>query len=207
MRMGIFGGTFSPVHNGHLSAAQAFMQRMWLDVLYIIPTALPPHKQLHGDATAADRLEMLRLAFDGMEGVLISDMEIRRGGRSYTVDTLRELHEGMAPDDRLFFLMGTDMLLTFDQWREPNEICRLCWPVYIRRESDAALDASIVERISRYRELYGKTICRIDAPAVDVSSTAIREAVAAGRPIDELVPPTVADYIRDHKLYTGGEGT
>lgn len=207
MRMGIFGGTFSPVHNGHLSAAQAFMQRMWLDVLYIIPTALPPHKQLHGDATAADRLEMLRLAFDGMEGVLISDMEIRRGGRSYTVDTLRELHEGLAPDDRLFFLMGTDMLLTFDQWREPNEICRLCWPVYIRRESDAALDASIVERISRYRELYGKTICRIDAPAVDVSSTAIREAVAAGRPIDELVPPTVADYIRDHKLYTGGEGT
>lgn len=207
MRMGIFGGTFSPVHNGHLSAAQAFMQRMWLDVLYIIPTALPPHKQLHGDATAADRLEMLRLAFDGMEGVLISDMEIRRGGRSYTVDTLRELHEGLAPDDRLFFLMGTDMLLTFDQWREPNEICRLCWPVYIRRESDAALDASIVERISRYRELYGKTICRIDAPAVDVSSTAIREAVAAGRPIDELVPPTVADYIRNHKLYTGGEGT
>lgn len=207
MRIGIFGGTFSPVHNGHLSAAQAFMQRMWLDVLYIIPTALPPHKQLYGDATAADRLEMLRLAFDGMEGVLISDMEIRRGGRSYTVDTLRELHEGLAPDDRLFFLMGTDMLLTFDQWREPNEICRLCWPVYIRRESDAALDASIVERISRYRELYGKTICRIDAPAVDVSSTAIREAVAAGRPIDELVPPTVADYIRDHKLYTGGEGT
>lgn len=207
MRIGIFGGTFSPVHNGHLSAAQAFMQRMWLDVLYIIPTALPPHKQLHGDATAADRLEMLRLAFDGMEGVLISDMEIRRGGRSYTVDTLRELHEGLAPDDRLFFLMGTDMLLTFDQWREPNEICRLCWPVYIRRESDAALDASIVERITRYRELYGKTICRIDAPAVDVSSTAIREAVAAGRPIDEMVPPTVADYIRNHKLYTGGEGT
>lgn len=207
MRIGIFGGTFSPVHNGHLSAAQAFMQRMWLDVLYIIPTALPPHKQLYGDATAADRLEMLRLAFDGMEGVLISDMEIRRGGRSYTVDTLRELHEGLAPDDRLFFLMGTDMLLTFDQWREPNEICRLCWPVYIRRESDAALDASIVERISRYRELYGKTICRIDAPAVDVSSTAIREAVAAGRPINELVPPTVADYIRNHKLYTGGEGT
>lgn len=207
MRIGIFGGTFSPVHNGHLSAAQAFMQRMWLDVLYIIPTALPPHKQLHGDATAADRLEMLRLAFDGMEGVLISDMEIRRGGRSYTVDTLRELHEGLAPDDRLFFLMGTDMLLTFDQWREPNEICRLCWPVYIRRESDAALDASIVERISRYRELYGKTICRIDAPAVDVSSTAIREAVAAGRPIDEMVPPTVADYIQNHKLYTGGEGT
>lgn len=207
MRIGIFGGTFSPVHNGHLAAARAFMEKMWLDVLYIIPTALPPHKQLHGDATAADRLEMLRLAFSGMEGVLVSDMEIRRGGRSYTVDTLREMQGSLSSEDRLFFLMGTDMLLTFDQWREPEEICRLCWPVYIRREADSVLDAEIIERITRYRAEYGRTICRIDAPAVAVSSTQIREAVASGRPIDGMVPPCVADYIREKGLYRGGEGT
>lgn len=205
MRIGIFGGTFSPVHNGHLAAARAFMEKMWLDVLYIIPTALPPHKQLHGDATAADRLEMLRLAFSNMEGVLVSDMEIRRGGRSYTVDTLREMQGDLSPEDRLFFLMGTDMLLTFDQWREPGEICRLCWPVYIRRETDSVLDAEIIERITRYREQYGRTICRIDAPAVAVSSTQIREAVASGRPIDDMVPPCVTDYIREKGLYRGGE--
>ena len=131
MRIGIFGGTFSPVHNGHIAAAYAFMEKMWLDVLYVMPTALPPHKQLHGDAAAADRLEMLRLAFAGMDGVIVSDMEIRRGGRSYTVDTLRQMHADLHGDDRLFLLMGTDMLLSFDSWREPDEIFRLCWPVYI----------------------------------------------------------------------------
>lgn len=205
MRIGIFGGTFSPVHNGHLAAARGFMEKMWLDVLYIIPTAIPPHKQLHGDATAADRLEMLRLAFADMEGVLISDMEIRRGGRSYTVDTLREMHKSLSSEDRLFFLMGTDMLLTFDQWREPEEICRLCWPVYIRRETDGALDGEIVQRITRYRTQYGKTICRIDVPAVDVSSTQVREAVAGENAIDGMVPPAVAAYIREKKLYRGEE--
>ena len=191
MRIGIFGGTFSPVHNGHIAAAHAFMEKMWLDVLYVMPTALPPHKQLHGDAAAADRLEMLRLAFAGMDGVIVSDMEIRRGGRSYTVDTLRQMHADLHGDDRLFLLMGTDMLLSFDSWREP----------------DAALDGEIIRRIARYRAEYGKTVCRVDAPALEVSSTEIRQAVAAGRSIDDMVPPAVAAYIREKNLYREGDGT
>ena len=191
MRIGIFGGTFSPVHNGHIAAAHAFMEKMWLDVLYVMPTALPPHKQLHGDAAAADRLEMLRLAFAGMDGVIVSDMEIRRGGRSYTVDTLRQMHADLHGDDRLFLLMGTDMLLS----------------VYIRREADAALDGEIIRRIARYRAEYGKTVCRVDAPALEVSSTEIRQAVAAGRSIDDMVPPAVAAYIREKNLYREGDGT
>ena len=207
MRIGIFAGTFSPVHNGHIAAAHAFMEKMWLDVLYVMPTALPPHKQLHGDAAAADRLEMLRLAFAGMDGVIVSDMEIRRGGRSYTVDTLRQMHADLHGDDRLFLLMGTDMLLSFDSWREPDEIFRLCWPVYIRREADAALDGEIIRRIARYRAEYGKTVCRVDAPALEVSSTEIRQAVAAGRSIDDMVPPAVAAYIREKNLYREGDGT
>ena len=198
MRVGIYGGTFSPVHNGHVAAAKAFMEQMWLDILYVIPTGVTPHKDMKGDATAADRLEMCRLAFAGMEGVIVSDLEMRREGKSYTVDTLRELYD---PNGRLFLLMGTDMLLTLDGWREPEEIFRLCYPVYIRRESDAGLDAAIVEKIKTYQETYGKVVRRIVTPALELSSTDVRRAVADGFPIDGAVPSAVAAYIRTHHLY------
>jgi len=198
MRVGIYGGTFSPVHNGHVAAAKAFMEQMWLDILYIIPTGVTPHKTMKGDATATDRLEMCRLAFAGMEGVIVSDLEMRREGKSYTVDTLRELYD---PDGRLFLLMGTDMLLTLDRWREPEEIFRLCYPVYIRREEDGALDAAIVEKIKTYQEKYGKVVRRIVAPAIEISSTDVRAAVAEGFPIEGAVPSSVAAYIRDRGLY------
>lgn len=198
MRVGIYGGTFSPVHNGHVAAAKAFMEQMWLDILYIIPTGVPPHKTMKGDATAKDRLEMCRLAFEGMEGVIVSDLEIRREGKSYTVDTLRELYD---PNGRLFLLMGTDMLLTLDKWREPEEIFRLCYPVYIRREEDGALDAAIMEKIKTYQEKYGKVVRRIVAPAIEISSTDVRAAVAEGFPIEGAVPSSVAAYIRDRGLY------
>ena len=198
MRVGIYGGTFSPVHNGHVAAAKAFMEQMWLDILYIIPTGVTPHKTMKGDATAADRLEMCRLAFEGMEGVIVSDLEMRREGKSYTVDTLRELYD---PDGRLFLLMGTDMLLTLDKWREPEEIFRLCYPVYIRREEDGALDAAIVEKIKTYQEKYGKVVRRIMAPPILISSTDVRAAMAEGFPIEGAVPSSVAAYIRDRGLY------
>ena len=198
MRVGIYGGTFSPVHNGHVAAAKAFMEQMWLDILYVIPTGVTPHKTMKGDATAADRLEMCRLAFGDMEGVIVSDLEMRREGKSYTVDTLRELYD---PDGRLFLLMGTDMLLTLDKWREPDEIFRLCYPVYVRRETDGELDAPIVEKIKSYQEKYGKVVRRIMAPPILISSTDVRAAVADGFPIEGAVPPAVARYIHEHELY------
>ena len=198
MRVGIYGGTFSPVHNGHVAAAKAFMEQMWLDILYVIPTGVTPHKDMQGDATAADRLEMCRLAFEGMEGVIVSDLEMRREGKSYTVDTLRELYD---PEGRLFLLMGTDMLLTLDKWREPDEIFRLCYPVYVRRETDGEMDGAIVEKISSYQQKYGKVVRRIVTPAIELSSTDVRAAVAEGFPIEGAVPPAVAAYIRDRGLY------
>ena len=198
MRVGIYGGTFSPVHNGHVAAAKAFMEQMWLDILYVIPTGVTPHKDMKGDATAADRLEMCRLAFAGMEGVIVSDLEMRREGKSYTVDTLRELYD---PEGRLFLLMGTDMLMTLDKWREPDEIFRLCYPVYVRRETDGELDGAIVEKITSYQQKYGKVVRRIVTPAIELSSTDVRAAVAEGFPIEGAVPPAVAAYIRDHDLY------
>ena len=199
MRIGIYGGTFSPVHVGHVAAAKAFMEQMWLDILYIIPTGVTPHKDMKGDASAKDRLEMCRLAFADMDGVIVSDLEMRREGKSYTVDTLRELYH---PDNRLFLLMGTDMVLTLGQWREPEEIFRLCYPVYIRREADKALDDQIVQKIAEYNQRFGKVVRRITTPPIDLSSSTVRAVVARGKSIQGLVPPAVEAYIKEKNLYT-----
>ncbi len=197
-RIGIYGGTFSPPHAGHVQAAKAFMEQMWLDYLLVIPTAQPPHKSPEHCLDAAHRLEMCRLAFADVEGVHVSDMEIRRGGRSYTVDTLRELS---GEDRRLFFLCGTDMMLTLDQWREPQEIFRLCYPVYIRRENDEEISKKIVAKIADYNEKFGKVVRRIVTEPLQLCSSDIRQRLQSGLPIDGLVPPSVEKYIYDNHLY------
>ena len=198
IRIGIYGGTFSPPHKGHIAAARAFMEQMWLDFLYVIPAAIPPHKQMQTPISVDDRLEMCRLAFSGMEGVYVSDIEARRGGRSYTVDTLREL---CGEDRRLFLLCGTDMMLTLDQWREPEEIFRLCYPVYIRREDDRSLDQKIIEKIADYQQKYGKVVRRIVTDPIELSSEQIRARLKEEQSISSLVPAAVEKYIRDKHLY------
>jgi len=198
LRIGIYGGTFSPVHQGHVAAAKAFMEQMWLDVLYVIPTGVTPHKQMDGDVTAAQRLAMCELAFADLEGVIVSDMEIRREGKSFTVDTLSAL---FGEDRRLFLLLGTDMMLTLGSWRAPERIFELCYPVYIRRESDKALDDQIVQKIALYNQQYGKVVRRIVADPIEVSSTEIRNRVRSGQSIDGLVPDRVAAYIKENGLY------
>ena len=197
-RIGIYGGTFSPPHNGHLAAAKAFMEQMWLDILYVIPTAIPPHKEMELSVSAEHRLAMCRAAFSGIEGVYVSDMEIRRGGRSYTVDTLRELS---GEDRRLFLLCGTDMMLTLDQWRAPEEIFQLCYPVYIRRESDPILEARIVAKNAEYQQKFGRIVRRIPTDVMEMSSTDIRAAAGRGEDLKKLVPDAVAAYIKEHGLY------
>ena len=197
-RIGIYGGTFSPPHNGHIQAARAFMEQMWLDFLYVIPTATPPHKEMEVAVSAEDRLAMCRAAFAGIEGVYVSDMEIRRGGKSYTVDTLRELY---GKDRRLFLLCGTDMVLTLDQWRSPEEIFKLSYPVYIRRDNDRSLDDRIVEKIALYHQKYGKVVRRIVTEPIVVSSSDVRDAITDGRSISKMVPSAVEKYIRDNHLY------
>ena len=198
IRIGIYGGTFSPPHNGHIAAAKAFMEQMWLDFLYVIPTATPPHKEMDVPVDAAHRLEMCRLAFADVEGVYVSDMEMRRGGRSYTVDTLREL---IGEDRRLFLLCGTDMMLTLDEWREPEEIFKLSYPVYIRREKDALLDNMIVQKIADYNQKYGKVVRRIVTEPIELSSNLVREKLGNGEDVSSLIPASVEKYIRDNHLY------
>lgn len=198
LRVGIYGGAFSPIHNGHVAAAKAFMEQMWLDVLFVIPTGISPHKQMSTGASDRDRLEMCKMAFEGVEGVIVSDMEIRRQGTSYTVDTLRAL---TAPDRRLFLLCGTDMILSLDTWREPDEIFKLAYPVYIRREEDESLDDALVKKVTEYRNKYGKNVVRIQAPAVCVSSSQVRALIANGADYSSLVPGKVAEYIKEKELY------
>ncbi|MBQ5794050.1 MAG: nicotinate (nicotinamide) nucleotide adenylyltransferase [Clostridia bacterium] len=198
LRVGIYGGTFSPVHAGHVAAAKAFMEQMWLDVLYVIPTGNTPHKQMDGEVTSAQRLRMCELAFADVEGVIVSDMEMRREGKSFTVDTLEAL---AGEDRRLFLLLGTDMMLTLGSWRAPERIFELCYPVYVRRESDKALDEQIVQKIAEYNQKYGKVVRRIVTDPIEVSSTEIRTAIRAGQGIEHLVPARVAAYMKENGLY------
>ncbi|MBQ7380466.1 MAG: nicotinate (nicotinamide) nucleotide adenylyltransferase [Clostridia bacterium] len=198
IRVGIYGGTFAPIHNGHVNAAKLFMEQMRLDYLFIIPTAIPPHKQIDASDDPKHRLNMCALAFGDMDGVVVSDMELKRGGKSYTVDTLRELS---APGRRLLLLCGTDMVLSFDTWYEYKEILKLCYPVYIRRESDKLLDSMIVNKLTKYYEESGKMFRKIVGEPLTLSSSEIREKVKRGEDISALVPKAVDEYIRLYGLY------
>ena len=197
-RVGIFGGTFAPVHNGHVAAAKLFMEQMRLDYLFVIPTAIPPHKTVDFDNDPKHRVEMCRLAFKGIDGVVISEMEIERGGKSYTVDTVKELS---APGRRLLLFCGTDMVLSFDRWYKYREILELCYPVYMRREKDAMLDSMIVNKLTKYFNESGKMFRKIVGEPVSISSSQVRDAVKAGQSISGLVPPAVEKYILENNLY------
>ena len=203
LRVGIYGGTFAPIHNGHIASAKAFMEQMKLDYLFVIPTCLPPHKQIDFVDDPLCRLRMCELAFEDTDGVIISDTEIKRGGRSYTYDTLKELSR---PDTRLFFMCGTDMVLTFDTWYKFEEIFKLCYPVYVRRENDPILTKRVVDKITEYYNKYGVMFRRIVTEPIDISSTQIRKRVAEGKDISDLVPKNVEEFIKQNRLYLGGDG-
>lgn len=198
LRVGIYGGAFAPIHVGHVEAAKAFMSQMWLDVLFVIPTGCSPHKEIDKGATDNDRLEMCRLAFEGVEGVIVSDMEIRRGGQSYSIDTLRELSD---KDRRLFMLCGTDMMLNLGEWDKIDEIFSLSYPVYIRRENDRALDAEIIAKNKDYFEKYGKYVIKLEAPVIEVSSSMVREKLRQGEDVSGFIDPKVLNYINEKGLY------
>ena len=197
-RIGIYGGTFAPIHNGHVNAAKAFMDQMQLHYLFIVPTSMTPEKIKDKGDEAIHRMKMCELAFEGEDGVIISDMEIERGGFTYTIDTIRSL---AREDRRLFLLVGTDVALKLDTWREPEEIFKLCYPTYVRRESDKILEKQMIEKNTKYLNSYGKICRRIMTPEIELSSTEIRRLVKEGKDISHLVPEKVARYIKDNKLY------
>lgn len=199
MKLGIYGGTFSPVHLGHVKAAYAFLDAMQLDRLYVMPTAEPPHKAEVEGASAAHRLEMLRLAFAGSDERLeVSDYEIRRAGKSYTVITLEHF---AAPDTQLFLLVGTDMFLTLDRWRRAEDIFRLTDIVLMRRETDAENEGLIREKLAEYREKFDARLHEIPTMPLVISSTELRHRLKNGQSTAGLIPESVAAYIAENNLY------
>lgn len=203
MRLGIYGGTFSPIHMGHVRAAEAFLEAMALDRLLVIPTAVPPHKAEVAGADASARLTMARLAFaDSDARLAVSDYEISREGKSYTVYTLEHF---TAPDTTLYLLVGTDMFLTLAKWFRAEDIFRLADIVLMRRETDAGLTGLLSETAERYRACFGARIHEIDEPPLVISSTELRERLRAGLPTDGMLPDAVAEYIAKNNLYRRDE--
>ena len=197
MRIGIFGGTFSPVHNGHIAMLESFAREPYIDKILVVPTYLPPHKGEVEGATVADRVRMLELAVKEVPGVQISDVEIRRGNVSYTVDTLREL----STQGELYLLLGSDMFLSLESWREPLEIMKLAHIVVGRRENDLATEEKIKAYKADLEKRLGARVHEILFPPFIISSSEIRERISRGESIEGLVPKDVADYIDKNGLY------
>lgn len=201
MKIGIYGGTFHPIHLGHMEAARFAIDYLELDKLYLIPTGAPPHKQMDVNGPGAEhRMEMTRLAADAIgPRAEADDLEVRRGGMSYTLDTLRQLRQ-RHPGDKLCLLMGTDMFLTFHQWREPGEIAKLCTLcAFARSETDS--EELFEKQTAFLREKYRADVAILKPPKiVDISSTRLRTMLAEGEG-KEFLDGAVYGYILREGLY------
>ena len=200
MRIGLFGGSFDPVHQGHLLLAETCREACQLDQVLFMPAANPPHKQQQTLAAAKHRLEMLQLAIAGNPAFVVSEMELQRGGTSYTVDTLSALHEA-SPDHQYFLLMGADSLDDFPQWREPARICELAIPIVVRRRGAAPVDVQRLADLLPPPLLKKISNHQIDSPTIEISSTEIRDRIAHDKSTRYRLPRAVEAYIEAHRLY------
>ena len=218
MKIGLFGGTFNPIHSCHLTIADQVRQGLGLDRVIFIPAGTPPLKEEQSLAPAADRLEMVRLATARYSWAEEVTTEVDRPGRSYSVETLIQLRR-QFPDDRLFFLLGADAFADIMDWREPEQLLALCELVVIARPSHpfvslrsvpflANVEASRLEGLDRKVATQeaidlpgGRRLCLLALPPCPASSTAIRAALAAGTLLDDLLPEDVRSYILRRRLY------
>ncbi len=199
--VGILGGTFNPPHLGHLICASEAVDQLGLERVVLMPVAAPPHKEVPDDPGPEERLELCERATAGDGRLSVSRLELDRGGASYTVDTLRELHQN-DPEDDLTFIVGGDQALGLPTWREPREVLRLAALAVAERSGAARRD--IVERLEG---LPTERVRFFDMPRLDVSSSAVRRRVAAGRTIRYLVPDGVAERIAERGLYRAERGS
>ena len=204
MKIGVYGGTFNPPHLGHLTAARAVYELLGLDLLLLIPAGLPPHKELPaGSPTAKQRLEMTRLAGEQLglgDRVRTLDIELERGGRSFTSDTLAQL-KAQYPDSELWLLMGTDMFLTLQAWHEPEKILSLAGIAAFGRTEEDTEELFSAQRNYLYQTYPQARIFTLTIPGViDVSSTELREKLAKGQG-GNLLAPAVYGYILREGLY------
>lgn len=204
MRLGIFGGTFDPIHYGHLLLAESCREQCQLDEVWFMPAATPPHKR-HAELTAArHRIDMLELAIGGQAAFRVATREIDRGGVSYTFETLEGL-TAERPDDELFFLLGADSLRDLPTWRRPDRILESSTLVVVRRASSPEPDLASLDALvpaggdARLRARH------VVMPLVEFSSRDLRARVAAGRSIRFRTPRAVEQYIREHGLYRASD--
>jgi len=221
MRIGLFGGTFNPIHRGHLWAASEVIKRFNLDQIYLIPAALPPHKTPGSVANAHDRLEMIHLAIADLSGLTVSDVELNRPGPSYTIDTVRYFKNTLADDSRIYLIMGLDAFLEINTWKSYTELLEeIAFIVMARPDEDypdvdqgweilenylsANLSADYTFLTARgcYTSEGKQPIYIVDIDALDISSTKIRQEIKTKKAIEDLVPPGVAEFIQSKGLYT-----
>ena len=195
MKTGVLGGTFNPPHLGHLNAAKSARKALGLERVLFIPTNIPPHKELPEDtASAADRCKMVRLMIENERWAELCDIEIERGGASYTVDTLRFLRD--RGESNLFLIIGTDMLLSFDRvWRAPDEIAQLATLAVCAREADDWDD--LREKAGDLKNSIGARVELVRGDVLTISSTELRQ----GGELRRYTTDAVADYIERKHLY------
>lgn len=203
MRIGLLGGTFDPIHYGHLLLAESCREQGQLDEVWFIPAAVPPHKQQQTLSPAAARLEMLKLAIGGHEAFRVSEIELARGGVSYTVDTLAAIR-AERPEAELFLLIGADSLVDLPTWREPRRICELATPMTVGRPGSPPPNYRVLDGIVDPARLATFAGNHVEMPLVGISSRDLRRRVAEGRSIRYQVPRAVERYIETVGLYRGG---
>lgn len=197
MRLGIYGGTFDPVHYGHLLAGEQCLEQCGLDEVWFVPASVPPHKPERSITSGVQRAEMLEIATAGHPRFRVSRLELDRSGPSYTVDTLTALR-GESPGRELFLLIGTDSLADFVTWRSPQRILALATLVVVNRGRSTA-DLQGIR--TRFGASAAERVLQVEMPAVDLASTDIRRRVHSGRSVRYMVPRGVQAYIYQHGLY------
>lgn len=202
MRLGIFGGSFDPVHFGHLLLAECCREQQRLDEVWFLPAAAPPHKLGAILAPAKARMEMLELATSGNEAFRVSSLEIDRGGVSYTVETLRTI-SALQPQAELFLLMGADSLRDLPTWREPAEILALAIPIVVRRAGSPAPNFVPLTNLVSSTRLAIIESSQVEMPLTELSSSELRQRAADGRSLRYRTPRGVEKYIETQRLYRG----
>ena len=199
MKIGILGGTFDPVHKGHLAIAEEARASLGLSEIVLVPVGQPPLKSDRLITPAEQRLEMLRLAVAGRPHLSVSTVEIERNGPSYTIDTLTELRGLYGMEDEMYFIIGWDNLTQLVEWKEPSGIIRMCYLAAVPRPGYQRPDLKSLEDIIPG---ISQRVVFLDGPHINISASAIRGLAARGKSINHIVPDPVDRYIREHKLYS-----
>jgi nicotinate-nucleotide adenylyltransferase len=200
MRLGLYGGSFDPVHYGHLLLAECCREQLALDEVWLVPAAISPHKQARQPAPAKARLEMLELALSGHERLKASSLELDRGGVSYTVDTLTALR-AQFPAAELFLLLGADALFDLPTRREPARICELALPAVVRRGGAAEPDFEVLAGLVSAERLRQIQAAQVEMPLIELSSTDLRRRAREGKSLRYRTPRAVERYIETQRLY------